>query len=133
LLLEELRRQRVLLSVPRVPEMLVHRARTRAEQVSYRALAERLTETQLDALDTLLAPKPGTALSGMVWVRQAPQAPAARNMLALVERVRFVRALGIERDRQRNIPNVAFDRRPIRRSSLPQPLFCRASASSSVR
>ena len=110
MLLEELRRQRVLLPVPRVLEMLVHQARTRAEQVSYHALAEGLTETQLDALDTLLAPKPGTALSGMAWVRQAPQSPSARNILALVERVRFIRALGIERDRQRNIPKVAFDR-----------------------
>src|SRR5262249_37048379 len=70
MLLEELRRQRVLLPVPRVLEMLVHQARTRAEQVSYHALAEGLTETQLDALDTLLAPKLGTALSGMAWVRQ---------------------------------------------------------------
>ena len=106
----DMRRQRVLLPVPRVLEMLVHQARTRAEQVSYHALAEGLTETQLDALDTLLAPKPGTALSGMAWVRQAPQSPSARNILALVERVRFIRALGIERDRQRNIPKVAFDR-----------------------
>jgi hypothetical protein len=77
--------------------MLVHQARTRAEQVSYHALAEGLTETQLDALDTLLAPKPGTALSGMAWVRQAPQSPSARNILALVERVaKHVAPLGWE-------------------------------------
>jgi hypothetical protein len=47
MLLEELRRQRVLLPVPRVREMLVHQARTRAEEVSYHALDEGLTRPSL--------------------------------------------------------------------------------------
>jgi len=38
MLLEEMRRQRVLLPIPRVLEMLVRQARARAELVSYRAL-----------------------------------------------------------------------------------------------
>jgi len=110
MLLEELRRQRVLLPVWRFLEMLVHQARTRAEQVSYHALAEGLTETQLDrprhaagteTRDRFERDGVGTAGASIAL---------ARNILALVERVRFIRALGIERDRQRNIPKAAFDR-----------------------
>ena len=109
-LLEELRRQRVLLPTPRVLEMLVRQARLRAELVSYRALTDGLTKAQVAALDSLLEPRLDTPVSSIAWLLQAPQSPAARNMLALVERIGFLRNLRIERDRQRNIPSVAFDR-----------------------
>jgi hypothetical protein len=110
MLLEEMRRQHILLPIPRVLEMLVRQALVRAELVSYRALTDGLTKARLAALDTLLQPKPDTAVSSMAWLVQAPQSPAARNMLALIERINFLRNLHIERDRQRNIPSVAFDR-----------------------
>ena len=110
MLLEEMRRLRVLLSIPRVFEMLVRQARVRAELVSYRALTDGLTEAQVAALDSLLEPRPDTSVSSIGWLLQAPQSPAARNMLALVERLGFLRNLHIERARHRNIPSVAFDR-----------------------
>jgi len=43
-------------------------------------------------------------------LRQLPQAPAARNILALIERLRFVRELGIDADRQRSVSVAAFER-----------------------
>jgi hypothetical protein len=110
ILLEEMRRQRDLLPTPRVLEMLVRQARMRAELVSYRALTDGMTKVQLAALDSLLEPRPDIPVSSIVWLLQAPQSPAARNMLALVERITFLRNLRIERDRQRNIPGVAFAR-----------------------
>jgi TnpA family transposase len=110
MLLEEMRRQHILLPIPRVLEMLVRQALVRAELVSYRALTDGLTKARFAALDTLLQPKPDTAVSSMAWLVQAPQSPAARNVLALIERINFLRNLHIERDRQRNIPSVAFDR-----------------------
>jgi Domain of unknown function (DUF4158) len=103
MLLEELRRQRVLLPIPRVLEMLVRQARVRAELVSYRALIDGLTKAQVAALDSLLEPRPDTPVSSIAWLLQAPQSPAARNMLALVERVGFLRDLRIERDRQADL------------------------------
>jgi hypothetical protein len=69
-----------------------------------------LTNTQRGALDALLNQKPDAATSWMAWLRQPPQAPAARNILALIERLRFVRQLGIHPDRQRGIPVSAFER-----------------------
>ena len=46
----------------------------------------------------------------MGWLRQLPQAPAARNILALIERLRFLREFGIDADRQRSVSVSAFER-----------------------
>jgi TnpA family transposase len=110
MLLEELRRHRILIPTRRMLELLVHQARSRAERLLYRALTNGLTDTQGDALDTLLNQKPGATTSWMGWLRQLPQAPAARNILALIERLRFVRELGIDADRQRSVSVAAFER-----------------------
>ena len=91
-------------------ELLVHQAQSRAERLLYRALNNGLTDTQGDALDTLLNQKPEATTSWMGWLRQLPQAPAARNILALIERLRFVRELGIDADRQRSVSVTAFER-----------------------
>jgi TnpA family transposase len=110
MLLEELRRHRILIPTQRTLELLVHQARSRAERILYRALTNGLTDAQGDALDTLLNQKPEAATSWMGWLRQQPQAPAARNILALIERLRFVRELGIDADRQRSVSVAAFER-----------------------
>jgi hypothetical protein len=76
----------------------------------YRALTNGLTDAQGGAIDTLLNQKPEAATSWMGWLRQLPQSPAARNILALIERLRFVRELGIDADRQRSVSVAAFER-----------------------
>ena len=88
----------------------MHQALSRAERLVYRALTNGLTDTQNNALDTLLNQKPEAATSWMGWLRQLPLAPAARNILALIERLRFVRELGIDADRQRSVSVAAFER-----------------------
>src|ERR1700693_4695742 len=52
MLLEDLRRHRVLIPTRRMLELLLHQARSRAERLVYRALTNGLTDTQGDALDT---------------------------------------------------------------------------------
>ena len=55
LLVEELRRRRILLSTPRVLELVIHHARIRAERALHRALIGGMEPVQLAALDELLA------------------------------------------------------------------------------
>ena len=110
MLLEELRRHRILIPTRSTLELLVHQTRSRAERMLYRALTNGLTDAQGGVLDTLLNQKPEAATSWMGWLRQLPQAPAARNILALIERIRFVRELGIDADRQRSVSVAAFER-----------------------
>lgn len=110
MLVDELRRRRILVPARKTLELLLHQAPSRAERVLYRALTEGLTDGQRASLSSLLEQKPDTAVTWMAWLRQAPQSPAARNILALIERLRFVRGLGIARSRPRDIPVAAFDR-----------------------
>ena len=65
MLLEELRRHRILIPTRRMLELLVHQARSRAKRLLYRALTNGLTDTQGDALDTLLNQKPEATTSWM--------------------------------------------------------------------
>lgn len=110
MLIDELRRQRILLPTPRVLELVIHHARTRAERVTHRALLEGMAPEQAAELDRMLTPlseRGGT--STLAWLRQAPGSPAARNLVGLVERLRTVRQLGLDRDREGAVLPAAFD------------------------
>ena len=73
-------------------------ARARAERVTHRALLEGMAPEQAAELDGLLTPLPERGGSStFAWLRQASGSPAARNLVGLVERLRTVRQLGLDR------------------------------------
>ena len=110
LLVGELRRRRILLPTPRVLELVIHHARIRAERALHRSLIDRMDPVQIATLDELLAvPAGGGGPSRIAWLRQAPASPAARNLAGLIERVRTVRAIGLDRNREAAVPPAAFD------------------------
>jgi len=110
LALDELRRRRILLPSPAVLELAVHRARSRAERVSHDAVTATLTNEHRQALDRLLQPRPDDKLTWLAWLRGAPQSPAARNILGLIERVRVLRRLGLGRALRSAVPGAVFER-----------------------
>lgn len=109
-LVEELRRRRVLLPPITVLELIVRQARRRAEAVVQRALTAGLPAETLAALETLVEVGPSATLSRLAWLRTAPQSPAARNLLGLIERLRFVRGIGLPRELERAVPQATFRR-----------------------
>ena len=110
LLVEELRRRRILLPTSRVLELMIHHARIRAERALHRALIDGVDSMQMATLDELLAaPAGGSVPSRIAWLRQAPGSPAARNLAGLIERVRIIRAISLDRDREATVPPAAFD------------------------
>ena len=91
-------------------ELIVRAALRRAETVMQRALTEGLSEQTGVALERLVEAGPEASLSRLAWLRTASRSPASRNLLGLVERLRFVRSLGVPRDRQGAVPQIAFQR-----------------------
>ena len=108
--IDELRRQKVLLPSARALELVVQQARAHAERVSHQAIVGGTKEQQRHALDQLLQGKPDTPFTSLAWLRAAPQSPAARNLLALIERVQLIRTVGLDRGCEANVPPAVFER-----------------------
>src|SRR3546814_5658141 len=109
-IVDELRRRQILLPSSSILEAVLRRARQQAEQLTYEVLTNGLRPDTLQDLDDLLARRTGQAATWLSWLRNASQSPAARNILRLIERLAYVRALGLDRGRADMIPASTFDR-----------------------
>lgn len=110
ILVDELRRRRVLLPSALVLEAIIRGARSRAEQLAHDVLTAGLSAATLEALDGLLDSRPPGKLTWLGWLRNAPQSPAPRSVTKLIDRVEHVRAIGIDRTRADTLPGQVFER-----------------------
>jgi hypothetical protein len=101
--IEELRAQRILMPPIAVIERLCGEVRYRAQRQLWRALTEGLSEQQSAALDGLLEIRPTGGQSILAWLRQTAYAATPGNFPKLIERLRIVRAIGIEPERTTRI------------------------------
>ena len=108
--IEEARKRRVLLPSPRAIDLLCQQARVRSERLLYKALTSGVSDVTKKSLDGLLELVPDTAMTRLTWLRNASQSPAPANILGLIERIQFVRTLGVDAERRQAIPSGAFDR-----------------------
>ena len=101
--LDALRTQRIM--VPPLPtiERLCGEVRARAHRQLWRTLTTGLTDAQFTALDQLLTVRAGGGQSTLAWLRQTAYAATSGNFPKLIERLRQVRALGIEPERATGI------------------------------
>ncbi len=95
---EELRRQHVLLPPVTALEKLCAVVATRAQREVHRRLTAPLTDAQRAALDQLLSPLASRPVSKLAWLRQSPGEPSAKAVLAHIERLQAIRALGLPPD-----------------------------------
>jgi hypothetical protein len=79
MLIDGLRRRRILAPSATVLEMIVHQARTRAESALHRALIEGLGTATRANLGRLLDKRPEETISYLAWLRSAQQSPAAQS------------------------------------------------------
>ena len=96
--LEELRRRRVILPRLAVIERLCAEVAVRGRRAIFRTLTHDLTADQRRMLDQLLQPRAERRPSHLHWLRAPPGAPNPRSLLAHIERLRHVRALGLPPD-----------------------------------
>ena len=78
-------------------------ARARARQQTFHVLADGITEAQQTTLDGLLVTDPAIRRSRFAWLRDAPEAPAPTNIVALLDRLDWVRDVGVAGDRTARI------------------------------
>lgn len=80
-------------------------SRRRAES----ALISDLDLEKLESLDALLDVDPAIGQTRFHWLRSAPDAPGAGNLVLLMERIAFLRSLGIDPRLQARIPSGRWD------------------------
>lgn len=110
ILVEELRRRRLLLPSPIVLEAVIRGARQKAERLAQEVLTAGLDEAALTRLDGLLESRPTGKLTWLGWLRNAPQSPAVSNMPRLLDRLDHVRSLRIDQSRVETLPRAVFER-----------------------
>ena len=98
-MLTHLRVRGVLVPDAAVLERIGLAARARARQRTFRALVDEMTEAERSALDGLLVTDPALRRSRFAWLRDAPEASAPTNMVALLDRLDWARGVGITRER----------------------------------
>jgi TnpA family transposase len=105
-LIENLRRQSIIIPVINTIEGVCAEAVTRANRRIYATLTDSLTSLHHQRLDDLLKRKEGSKTTWLTWLRQSPIKPNSRHMLEHIERLKALRVLdlgaGIERQVHQN-------------------------------
>ncbi|MBA3014368.1 MAG: Tn3 family transposase [Proteobacteria bacterium] len=105
-LVENLRRQAIILPAMNAIERACAEAITRANRRIHAALADSLLPVHCQRLDELLKRKEGSKTTWLAWLRQSPVKPNSRHMLEHIERLKAWQALelpgGIERQVHQN-------------------------------
>jgi len=94
-LVAQLRRQTILLPAVSVLERLMAEALTRANRQLYQTLTEDLTPSARQALEDLLTRRAEGSLTWLAWLRQAPAAPTARQLMEHLARLRAWQEVGL--------------------------------------
>jgi len=102
-MLTHLRAEGVLTPTAAVLERIGLAARARARKRVFQVLAEGLPDAVHDALEKLLTFDPALRRSRFAWLRDYAESPAPTNLLALLDRLEYVRGLGIDAARPRRI------------------------------
>ena len=109
-MLAYLRPANVLIPAAAVLERIGLAARGRARKQVFQALADGLTETERVALEALLTLDPEVHRSRFAWLRDYAESPAPSNMIELLDRLEYVRGLGIGAERTERIHVVRLAR-----------------------
>ncbi len=87
--------EKVILPAPAVIERAAIAGRARARKRAAATLLAGLSEAQLAELDKLLVIDRALRATPFAWLRNAPRSPKADHVSELIERLRFVREIGL--------------------------------------
>lgn len=99
----EFRRRNALLLPDSALEKIGLAGRAIARKRAEAALLDGLSVDQLEGLDALLTVDSDIQQTRLTWLRSAPDAPSADNMISLLDRLTFVRSVAIDPQQQAQI------------------------------
>lgn len=102
-MIQGLRTRGILLPAPTVLERIGLAARARARKQSHNNLLEGLEQRTITELEALIAVRDDRDRTPLAWLRDWPEAATQKNLVGLVERLQFVRRLGVGQDREQRI------------------------------
>lgn len=105
-----LRSAKIILPTPTTIERAGLAGRARARKRAAGALVADLTDKQRDRLDKLLAVDPATGVTPLAWLKAVPTAPKANHVRDAIDRLRFVRGIGIDATAQARVHETRFRR-----------------------
>ena len=101
--IEAFRSRHVLLPSADKLERIGTAGRAVARNRAQKSLLEGLTTEQLAAIEQLLMVDPAIRQTRFAWLRALPETPSEKNLLALLERLAFVRGFGLDPQRRGRI------------------------------
>ncbi|WP_114914065.1 Tn3 family transposase [Acidibrevibacterium fodinaquatile] len=107
-MVEYLRERRILLPAAVTLEKVALAARALARKRAYKNLGEGLSPESIAGLESLLVVARGEERTSFAWLRDWPEAPRQKNLLAVVERLEAVRKLGVGPDREKRIHRARY-------------------------
>ncbi|MGJ0513420.1 DUF4158 domain-containing protein [Methylocystis sp.] len=106
-MIEALRTRGILLPAATVMERIGLAARARARKQAHKNLIEGLEQPTITELEALIAVN-NIARTPLSWLRDWPEAPTQKNLVGVVDRLQFVRSLGVGPDREQRIHRARY-------------------------
>jgi hypothetical protein len=94
-LVAELRKHRLVLPSADTIERLALRGRARARREAAAALFDALSPQQRSRLQALLVNAPSVGQTRLTWLRGCPHSASPASMTALLDRLKYLRSLGV--------------------------------------
>lgn len=107
-MIEALRTRGILLPAPTIFERFGLVARARARKQAYKNLVDGLEQRTVNELQALIAVRDEGDRTRLAWLRDWPEAPTQKNLIGVIERLQFVRSLGVEPDREQRIHRARY-------------------------
>lgn len=102
-LLSEMRARSIVIPALYAVERLGWEVRNKARRAIFGRLVEGLTEDQLKRLDELLVVTEAEVETPLNWLRKPPGPPSAKSFKEVLERLKFIRSLGLPEDLGRSV------------------------------
>ncbi|ARN81209.1 DUF4158 domain-containing protein [Methylocystis bryophila] len=107
-MIEALRTRGILLPAATILERIGLAARARARKQAHKNLIEGLEQRTVNELRALTAVSDNKDRTRLAWLRDWPEAPTQKNLVGVVERLDFIRSLGVEPDREQRIHRARY-------------------------